>query len=90
MKTLVSIIALGTTLAFTQLAQAGDDYRRSHGPTIDINILIPSAYAAFGYGDYYDHRGRDDYRYDKRFRDRDDDDDDDWDDRDDDDDDDDD
>ena len=78
MKTLVSIIALGTTLAFSQLAQAGDKYRE---PRIDINILIPSAFAAFEYDDYYDHRGRDDYRYGKRFRDRYDDDDDDWDDR---------
>ena len=79
MKTLVSIIALGTTLAFSQLAQAGDDYRRSHSPTIDINILIPSAYAALGFDGYDDRRVWDD--------DDDDDDDDDWDDRDDDDDD---
>ena len=79
MKTLISIIALGTTLAFSQLAQAGDDYRRGHGPTIDINILIPSAYAALGFDGYDDHRIWDD--------DDDDDDDDDWDDRDDDDDD---
>ncbi len=77
MKTLISIIALGTTLAFSQLAQAGDDYRRGHGPTIDINILIPSAYAALGFDGYDDRRIWDD----------DDDDDDDWDDRDDDDDD---
>lgn len=79
MKKLVSIIALCTTLAFSQLAEAGDKHRE---PRIDINILIPSAYATFGYDDYYDPRGRDDYRYGKRFRDRDDDDDDDdWDDR---------
>lgn len=83
MKTLLSILALGTTLAFAQLAHADDDHRRGRAPSIDINILIPSAYAVFGYDDYYDHRGRDDYRYGKRFRDRDDDDDDDddWDDR---------
>lgn len=79
MKTLISIIALGTTLAFSQLAQASDDYRRGHGPTIDINILIPSAYAALGFDGYDDRRVWDD--------DDDDDDDDDWDDRDDDDDD---
>ena len=60
MKTLVSIIALGTTLAFTQLAQAGDDYRRSHGTNIDINILIPSAYAALGFDGYNDRRVWDD------------------------------
>ena len=81
MKTLLSILALGTTLAFAQLAHADDDHRRGRAPSIDINILIPSAYAVFGYDDYYDHRGRDDYRYGKRFRDRYDDDDDDWDDR---------
>lgn len=78
MKTLVSIIALGTTLAFSQLAQAGDDYRRSHGPSIDINIQFPSAYAALGFDGHNDRRVWDD---------DDDDDDDDWDDRDDDDDD---
>ena len=85
MKTLVSLLAIVVTLAFMQTAEAGDDkHRWRHGkPNIDINILIPSAYAVFGYDDYYDHRGRDDYRYGKRFRDRDDDDDDDddWDDR---------
>ena len=85
MKTLISIIALGTTLAFSQLAQAGDDYRRGHGPTIDINILIPSAYAALGFNGYDDRRvWGDDDDWDDR---DDDDDDDDWDDRDDDDDD---
>ncbi|MEW6204984.1 MAG: hypothetical protein AB1516_06650 [Pseudomonadota bacterium] len=77
MKTLVSIIALGTTLAFSQLAQAGDDYRRGQGPSIDINIQLPPAYAALGFDGYNDRRVWDD----------DDDDDDDWDDRDDDDDD---
>jgi len=78
MKTLVSIIALGTTLAFSSLAQAGDGDRHRHGPNIDINILIPSAYAALGFDGYNDRRVWDD---------DDDDDDDDWDDRDDDDDD---
>lgn len=83
MKTLVSIIALGTSLAFSQLAQAGENYRE---PRIDINILIPSAYTAFGFDHYDDRRpARRTYKNDD---DRDDDDDDDdWDDRDDDDDD---
>lgn len=75
MKTLLSILALGTTLAFAQFAHADDN--RRHSPSIDINILIPSAYAALGFDGYGDHRVWDD----------DDDDDDDWDDRDDDDDD---
>jgi len=80
MKTLVSIIALGTTLAFSQLAQAGDGDHRNHKANIDINILIPSAYAALGFDGYNDRRVWDD-------DDDDDDDDDHWDDRDDDDDD---
>jgi hypothetical protein len=81
MKTLVSIIALGTTLAFSQLAQAGDGDHRNHKANIDINILIPSVYAALGYDDRRVWGDDDDWD------DRDDDDDDDWDDRDDDDDD---
>lgn len=78
MKTLLSILALGSTLAFAQYAQADDDRRHGRSPSIDINILIPSAYAALGFDGYNDRRVWDD---------DDDDDDDDWDDRDDDDDD---
>ena len=86
MKTLLSILALGSTLAFAQFAHADDDdHRRGRGPNIDINILIPSAYAAIGFDRYDDRRvWGDDDDWDDR---DDDDDDDDWDDRDDDDDD---
>lgn len=51
MKTLVSLLAIVVTLAFMQTAEAGDDkHRWRHGkPNIDINILIPSAFAAIGF-----------------------------------------
>lgn len=93
MKTLVSVLAITVTLAFMQTAEAGDDkHRWRHGrPNIDINILIPSAFAAIGFArpDAYlvlDEDDFDEYEYDdddrdKRYRYRHhDDDDDDWDD----------
>ncbi|WP_334119427.1 hypothetical protein [Limnobacter sp.] len=77
MKTLVSILAIVATLTFTQTAQAGDDkHRWRHGrPNIDINILIPSAFAAIGFArpDAYLVLEEDEFEYER--------DDDDWDER---------
>lgn len=50
MKTIASLLVIAASVAFSHTAQAGDDkHRWRHGkPNIDINILIPSAFATVG------------------------------------------